>query len=161
MWKCCLNKIIYGMSYGVDRMQGLCRNKNFEKWLVFEWKGDVGVPNDGLQSLQRMDRRNFILYNPKPVPDSHIGSRKRCVGVRSALRQRLEERTYMYVTGVCTYSTGVTLTCSTSVCMWNNKQINKRNIWKKFRNTRKLCMYCTVRTIKVYVCMYVQDFSNK
>ena len=56
---------------------------------MFEWKDDVGFPNDG---LQRMDRRSYILYNPKPVPDSHIGLRNRCVGVRSALRQRLEER---------------------------------------------------------------------
>jgi hypothetical protein len=47
------------------------------------------IPND---EVQEMDKRNYIRYNPKPVPDSHIGLRKRCVGVRSALRQRLEER---------------------------------------------------------------------
>ena len=35
----------------------------------------------------------YIRYNPNPVPESHMGMWNRWVGVRSALRHRLEERT--------------------------------------------------------------------
>ena len=37
--------------------------------------------------------RNYIRYKPKPVPESHMGLRKRWVGLRSARRHRLEECT--------------------------------------------------------------------
>ena len=37
--------------------------------------------------------RNYIRYNPKPVPESHVGLRKRRDELRSARRHRLEERT--------------------------------------------------------------------
>ena len=40
-----------------------------------------------------LERRNYIRYKPKPVPESHMGLPKRWVGLRSAHRHRLEERT--------------------------------------------------------------------
>jgi hypothetical protein len=39
-----------------------------------------------------MECRNYILYNPRPVPESHIGGRKPRMGLRSARRHRLEDR---------------------------------------------------------------------
>ena len=36
--------------------------------------------------------KDYILYSPRPVPESHMGGRNRIMGLRSARRQRLEDR---------------------------------------------------------------------
>ena len=36
--------------------------------------------------------KDYIRYNPRPVPESHMGGRNRRMGLRSARRHRLEER---------------------------------------------------------------------